>query len=117
MTVPPSSPAGDATPQAVTHAAVLALIRASLALWGVDAAVSVGAGGLIGIVHSSATMGIDRAPAALPFRWLVTIGARQRAASSATGLLRVIRSELDPSWRPGRVRIAALTPPAGRSAS
>lgn len=54
---------------------------------------------------------ITRAPPELPFRWLVRMATgRERPASSVTGLLRVLRSTLDPSWRPGRARVVAVPP-------
>jgi hypothetical protein len=99
-------------PAEETNLAVLVLVRTSLALWGADASVNVEAGKL-GILLSTGLIEIRRAPAELPFRWLVSHAGRDRAASSVTGLLRVLRSALDPAYRPGRARIAALPlPPA-----
>ncbi|MDX2155042.1 MAG: hypothetical protein SFW09_00915 [Hyphomicrobiaceae bacterium] len=95
-----------------TDAAVLNLLRASIAMWGLDATVARLQDGTIAIGHAGGELRIGRAPPALPFRWLVAIEGRQRAASSVTGLLRVVRSTLDPTWRPGRARIATLPPVA-----
>jgi hypothetical protein len=100
------------TPDA-TEAHVLRLIRASLALWRIGATVEAAAGGDWRVTTDGGdALRIGRAPAGIPFRWLlVTPEGRERPASSVAGLLRVLRSTLDPGWRPSRARIVSLTPP------
>jgi hypothetical protein len=97
-----------------TDARVLALLRASLAVWKIDAALATEPDGRWRL--SLATGGhvhVSRAPEGIPFRWMVTTPAgRERPASSVTGLLRVLRSTLDPDWRTGRARIVPLMVPA-----
>lgn len=51
---------------------------------------------------------IERAPAALPFRWLVTVDGRQRPAISVVAVLRQVRLALDPGYAKTRVRIAPM---------
>ncbi|MEZ5855601.1 MAG: hypothetical protein R3D67_12985 [Hyphomicrobiaceae bacterium] len=94
-----------------TDQAVLALVRTSLAVWSADARVRRTDDGLIEIETQRGAMHIARAPLAVPFRWLVRIEGRERAASSVAGLLRLLRSAVDDAWRPGRARIAPLLTP------
>jgi hypothetical protein len=98
------------TPAERTDTAVAVLVRTSLAVWGVDAEVKVSAGALA-VVSGTEVITIARAPSELPFRWIITHAGRERAASSVTGLLRVLRLALEPGYRPGRARIATLPPP------
>jgi hypothetical protein len=106
-----AAPDARGKPAEATDAAVMALVRASLAVWGIDAAVSRAGDGAfaISLADGARTLGIRRAPTGLPFRWLIALDSRERAASSVTGLLRVLHAALDPEWRPGRARISALS--------
>ncbi|MGE0699191.1 MAG: hypothetical protein AB7O57_08870 [Hyphomicrobiaceae bacterium] len=98
--------------RAVTDARVAALVRASLALWRVDATLALAVDGSLTITaHELPVIVVSRAPPAIPFRWLISRGGRDRPASSVAGLLRVLRSTLDPSWRGGRARVVPLSPP------
>lgn len=98
---------------AVTNAHLVALIRVSLATWGVAATAHVEPDGRLCLtLDDGSLIRVGRAPAGIPFRWMVTTPAgRERPASSVTGLLRVLRSTLDPAWRPGRARIVPVTVP------
>jgi hypothetical protein len=86
----------------------------SLATWRIAATVSTEPDGRWLIAPERApALRVGRAPPGIPFRWLVTTAAgRERPASSVAGLLRILRSSLDPAWRPGRARIMPLTPPS-----
>ena len=53
-------------------------------------------------------LGIARAAADLPFRWMVSEGERTRGVTSIAGLLRAVRAAVDPGYRPIRLRIAPL---------
>jgi len=89
------------------------LIRVSLAIWGVAATVDVEPdGGLRLTLDDGSGVRVGRAPEGIPFRWMVRVNNRERPASSVTGLLRVLRSTLDPEWRAGRARIVPLAIPA-----
>lgn len=103
----------------VTEAQVLRLMRASLAMWQIGATLDARSGGGWEVgTDDGRSLEIGRAPSGIPFRWLVTIDAgRERPASSVAGLLRILRSTLDPYWRSGRARIVALTLPAQSSAN
>jgi len=109
---PEASDGTSLTARALTEERVLALVRASLALWQVAATVEPrgAAGGWRLRLDDGREVLVARAPAGIPFRWMVTAGGRERPASSITGLLRVLRASLDRDWRPGRARIAALPP-------
>ena len=98
---------------AVTNAHLVVLIRISLAMWATAAIADVEADGRLCLALDDGTrIRVGRAPAGIPFRWMVTTSAgRERPASSVTGLLRVLRSTLDPAWQPGRARIVPVTTP------
>ena len=100
-----------------TDAQVLRLMRASLALWRIGATVETAPeGGWRVTTDNGGVVRVGRAPPGIPFRWMiVTQTGRERPASSVAGLLRVLRSTLDPDWQPGRARVVSLTlPGAGR---
>lgn len=96
-----------------TDACTLTLLRLSLATWGIAATITSEPDGRWLIKpDGQPAVRICRAPIDIPFRWLLTTGAgRERPASSVTGLLRILRSTLDPGWQPGRARVLPLTPP------
>jgi hypothetical protein len=56
----------------------------------------------------SILIGISRAPAGMPFRWVVETGNRKRTAASVTGVLRIVRQALAPDYQPAKLRIAPL---------
>ena len=87
---------------------VVALVQQSLPAWGVAGEVSRSADGGLEVRAATAQLRISRAPAGLPFRWLVEVGDRRRPVSGVPGLLRAVRVGLDPSFRPIAARIAAL---------
>lgn len=88
--------------------ALIALVASSLALWQRQGDVHRGEFGTIIVESGGHVVRIARAAAGVPFRWSLTIDGRERVASSVTGLLRVLRSSLDPDFRPSRVRIAPI---------
>jgi hypothetical protein len=87
---------------------VVALLRESLPAWGLAGVVCRSADGGLEVRAATVHLRITRAPAGLPFRWLVGLGGRERAVSGVPGLLRTVRASIDPSYRPIAVRIAAL---------
>jgi hypothetical protein len=88
-------------------AGILTLLTESLPAWGLSGTVVRNANGLV-VAVGDAQIRITRAPADLPFRWMVTAGGRTRGAIGIPGLLRSVRSAIDPQFRPVRVRIAPL---------
>ena len=49
---------------------------------------------------------IEPAPSDLPFRWIVIVDDRRRAAISLVAVLRMVRAALDPGYATMRARIA-----------
>jgi hypothetical protein len=91
--------------------AVHELLVQSLAAWRISGEVRREAGGAIAIAAGETRLRITRAPADLPFRWIVADGERTRGATSVSGLLRNVRVAVDPGYRPVRLRIAPLPLP------
>jgi hypothetical protein len=87
---------------------VVALLQESLAAWCEPGVISRKLDGGLELRADGILIQIARAPAGLPFRWLVNIGERRRPVSGLPGLLRSVRVALDPNFRPLPVRIAAL---------
>ena len=98
---------------AATDARVITLIRVSVATWDIAATIAAEpAGGWRIVPDRQPPLRVGRAPPGIPFRWLVTTAnGREPPASSVAGLLRILRSTLDPEWRPGRARVVPVTPP------
>ncbi len=90
--------------------AVAELLAQSLGAWRVSGDVSREADGALFVTVCEKRLRITRAPADLPFRWMVADGERTRGATSVPGLLRNVRAGIDPGYRPVRLRIAPLPP-------
>ena len=84
------------------------LLAQSLAAWRVSGEVAREAAGGLLVTAGDKCLRISRAPADLPFRWMVDEAGRTRGVASVAGLLRAIRGALDPGYRPVRLRIAPL---------
>jgi len=84
------------------------LLAQSLAAWRVRGDVAGEAAGTLLITAGGRCLRISRAPADLPFRWMVDEAGRTRGVTSIAGLLRAIRGALDPGYRPVRLRVAPL---------
>jgi len=87
---------------------VMVLLQESLAAWCVSGVISQKPDGSLELRAAGTLIQIARAPAGLPFRWLVGVGELRRPVSGLPGLLRSVRAALDPNFRPLPVRIAAL---------
>jgi hypothetical protein len=85
---------------------VLELLAQSLLAWRVAGSVARAIDGAFVIDGSSKDIRIERAPAHVPFRWMVAIGGRKRGAISLVAVLRQVREALDPGYAASRVRIA-----------
>jgi hypothetical protein len=71
-----------------------------------------GAGALsIQIATNDVALLIARAPAGMPFRWVVTKAERKRTAASVNGVLRIVRQALAPAYQPMQLRISPLPAP------
>ena len=94
-------------------AALDALLRLSLSGWRIAGDVRVEPDGTLLVSAGDRRLRVARAPAPLPFRWVVESGDKSRGARSVAGLLRIVRAALDKDFRPIRLRIAplALAPP------
>ncbi|HZT48324.1 MAG TPA: hypothetical protein VFA64_10155 [Hyphomicrobiaceae bacterium] len=91
--------------------AVAVLLARSLEAWRVSGTVERAGDGALAVTVAGRELRIARAPADLPFRWVVEEAGRTRGATSVTGVLRHVRAAVDPLWRPVRLRIAALPLP------
>lgn len=89
-----------------TETTVVALLSASLEMWGTGGVVERDPAGVIFVRTLAAEVRVCRAPEALPFRWVVGENGRERGSGSVVGLLRHVRQALDAGYRPGRLRIA-----------
>ncbi|HJU32942.1 MAG TPA: hypothetical protein VJ740_15870 [Hyphomicrobiaceae bacterium] len=87
---------------------VARLLAESLSAWRVAGAVRRDARGALLVMVAGKELRITRAAPGLPFRWMVDDGERARTASSVTGLLRHVRTVVDPAYRQVRLRIAPL---------
>ena len=89
--------------------AVTVLLSRSLETWRIEGgSVRHLDDGTMLVAIAGKTLRITRAAPGLPFRWTVDDGERSRMASSVTGLLRHVRSAVDPTYRQVRLRIAPL---------
>jgi hypothetical protein len=84
------------------------LLAQSLAAWRVSGEVAREATGTLLVTAGVRCLRISRAPADLPFRWMIDEAGRKRGVASVAGLLRAVRGALDPGYRPVRLRIAPL---------
>jgi hypothetical protein len=87
---------------------VVVLLQESLAAWRVIGLVRRSSDGSLELCAAGTLIQIARAPAGLPFRWLVGGPQRRRPVSGLPGVLRTVRAAIDPNFRPLPVRIAAL---------
>jgi len=98
---------------AVVPEYVREVLAQSLVAWRVTGEVRHEAHDALLLVAGDKQLRITRAPADLPFRWMVAEGERTRGVISIAGLLRTIRAAVDPGYRPIRLRLAPqpLLPP------
>ena len=82
------------------------LLAASLPAWRIAGDVQREAGGGIVVTAGDQSLRITAAPTGTPFRWMVTSAERTRGAASVVGVLRAVRTVIDPSYAPVRLRVA-----------
>jgi len=87
--------------------AVHELLRQSLSAWRIAGEVRHEAEATLLIIAGGKELRV-RVARERPFRWMVDAGGRSRGALSIAGLLRAVRSAVDPNYRPVRLRIAPL---------
>ena len=82
------------------------LLEESLRAWGIAGKVMRDETGGIVVTAKDERLLVAQAPEGVPFRWVVTVGARTRTAMSVTGVLGIVRQVIDPTYQPLRARIA-----------
>jgi hypothetical protein len=82
------------------------LLEESLRAWGIAGKVMRDETGSIVVTAKDERLLVAQAPEGVPFRWVVTVGARTRTAMSVTGVLGIVRQVIDPTYQPLRARIA-----------
>jgi hypothetical protein len=87
---------------------VHALMTQSLAAWRLAGRVVRSDDGALNVSCNGDDIRIERAPADVPFRWMVTIGGRRRGAISVVAVLRQVRARLDPGYAAQRLRVAPV---------
>jgi len=83
-----------------------ALMAQSLVAWQLAGSVHSTSDGAILVSCQKRNIRIEPAPPDLPFRWIVIIDNRRRAAISLVTVLRQVRAALDPGYATMRARIA-----------
>ena len=86
------------------------LIRESLKQWGCGQALKVSRGtdGVLTLTSDQSVLTIERASREMPFRWIVHVEQRRRAAASVVGVLRMIRETFAIGYAPSQIVIAPL---------
>jgi hypothetical protein len=84
------------------------LLTQSFLAWHISGEARCTGDGAILVSSARREIRIKPAPPGLPFRWLVTVGNRERPAISIVAVLRQVREALDPSYATRRVRVAAF---------
>jgi hypothetical protein len=89
------------------------LLEESLPAWRIEGHVERETGPALRIVGGGVSIRVTRAADETPFRWMLDAGGRARGVTSIAGLLRAVRGQLDPDYKPIRLRIAPapLVPP------
>jgi hypothetical protein len=82
------------------------LMTQSLVAWRLAGSVHNSSDGGVLILCPEHSIRIEPASPDLPFRWIVIIDNRRRAAISLVAVLRQVRAVLDPGYATMRVRIA-----------
>jgi len=83
-----------------------ALMSQSLVAWGLIGSVHSTSDGAILVSCRERNIRIEPAPPDSPFRWIVIVDNRRRAATSLVAVLRTVRAALDPGYATMRARIA-----------
>jgi hypothetical protein len=84
------------------------LMTQSLVAWRLIGTVHGTSDGAILVSCQTHNIRIEPAPPDLPFRWIVIVDNRRRAAISLVAVLRQVRAALDPGYTALRARVAAV---------
>ena len=82
------------------------LMAQSLIAWRLTGSVRGTGNGAVLVSCREHNIRIEPAPSGLPFRWIVVLDNRRRAAISLVAVLRMVRAALDPGYTTMRARIA-----------
>ena len=89
----------------VANLLVRDLLAESLVAWRVDGDAELASDGAV-VIGGKRDIRIEPAPPETMFRWLITIDGRKRGALSLVGVLRQVRSALDPGYAANRVQVS-----------
>jgi len=81
------------------------LMAQSLVAWRLTGSIRATGDGAILVTCQEHNIRIEPAPSDLPFRWIVIVDNRRRAAISLVAVLRMVRAALDPGYAALRARI------------
>ena len=84
------------------------LVTQSLLAWRLVGSVGTNDGAIL-VSCQGHNIRIEQAPPDLPFRWVVIVNDRRRAAISVVSVLRQVRATLDPGYAAMRARIAPFS--------
>jgi len=84
------------------------LMAQSLLAWRLTGSVRGTSDGAILISCREHNIRIEPGPSGSPFRWMVVVDGRSRAAISLVAVLRMVRAALDPGYATMRARIAPV---------
>jgi hypothetical protein len=89
------------------------LMVQSLVAWRLTGSVRAMSDGAVLVTCEARNIRIEPAPSDLPFRWIVIVDNRRRAAISLVAVLRMVRAVLDPGYAalPARIAPVPLVPP------
>jgi hypothetical protein len=88
---------------------VCELLKQSLVAWRLAGNVGRASDGTVHLTSGSIDITVERAPADLPFRWIVTTGGRKRVALALPAVLRQVREALDPDYARDKVHVAVTS--------
>jgi hypothetical protein len=91
---------------AATAERLYELLAASLPAWRLSGQVRREEDDAIVVASGIHIIRVTATPAGTPFRWMVATAERKRGAASVIGVLRAVRSVIDPDYAPVRARIA-----------
>jgi hypothetical protein len=86
------------------------LLGQSLLAWRIQGTLERRSDGALRIHAPPRAISVERAPAEVPFRWIVEVDGRRRGALSIAAVLRQVRAALDPCYLAKGIRVAVAPP-------